>query len=131
MARRARVVEGLDVRPIAPSTIHPKSLKHVTETGPRGGRTVVWIIAVTHKANMKIAWIQFNEENSFSGSVIRNTVSIPLQPPSAHLPYSSGPLFTLGTERQFPQGMVRTSQLIRTHKSTKRGLQRIAICLRH
>lgn len=103
-------MEGLDVKPIAPSTIYPKSLNHVTETGPRGGWTVVWIIAVTHKANIKIAWIQFNEENSFSGSVIRNTVSIPLQPPSAHLPYSTAPTFTLGTERQYPQGTVRTSQ---------------------
>ena len=62
MARRAGVVEGLDVKPIAPSTIYPKSLNHVTETDPRGGRTMVWIIAVTHKANIKIAWIQFNEE---------------------------------------------------------------------
>lgn len=66
------LVQGLDVEQIAPFKIHPKSLNHLIETSPQWWEDDVWIIAVRHKADIKIAWIQFNEENSFLGSVIWN-----------------------------------------------------------
>lgn len=81
--RKSMLVQGLDVEQIAPFKIHPKSFNYLFETSPQWWEDDVWIIAVRHKADIKIAWIQFNEENSFLGSVIWNKLLVPF---FSHLP---------------------------------------------